>query len=428
MLATLGFLSFLAVGAISCAGSIRNNNDKDDGGSSSNVDEPHLEINSTSMALSIIARQQGIMINDTLPAAALQAGIVQKAFAAYIAYHGAHDKIQEYINISTASAAKYMSSTMADIQRWPLDRFSNGNAMLNGHGDGQANELALKALRDSLRVNPRNYLGGLWYWESYPGWCYLDAMYSLGPFAALDSSLGGSSASSTTTTTAAAAATTTFNIPLEDMRLQFRLLWDHCYNDTTGLVVHGYDADRRASWASRPSGASAVAWGRGLGWFMMALVDTMELLPPAPAPAPGGGGGADSPALGTSPGASLIGMYQRLAKSVVEYADKESGGWYQVVDMAHREGNYIESSATAMIAYALLKGARLGYLPPFDASPAREAARAAYALLVRDFVTSEPDGTLGWSGTVAVCSLNSSATYDVSLLSNSCVPEPLSFE
>lgn len=245
-------------------------------------------------------------------------------------------------------------------------------------------------------------------------------MYSLGPFAALDSRLGGSSTAevmgSNTTTTAAATAQVTAaatkadrraGAALEDMHLQFRLLWDHCYNSTTGLLVHGYDASRKASWASRTSGASAVAWGRSLGWFMMALVDTMELMPAPAGPSPG------------NPGASLLGMYQRLATSVVGYADRASGGWYQVVDMARREGNYVESSATAMFSYALLKGARLGYLPPFDASVARKAGRAAYALLAREFVTSEPDGTLGWAGTVAICSLNSTATYDVGLLSNS---------
>jgi unsaturated rhamnogalacturonyl hydrolase len=36
--------------------------------------------------------------------------------------------------------------------------------------------------------------------------------------------------------------------------------------------------------------------------------------------------------------------------------------WYQVVDQAGRPGNYLESSASAMFAYAFAKGANKGYL------------------------------------------------------------------
>lgn len=399
MIALLCLVSFFAVGAISGVASLRHDTDRID------QNKPHNGFNSTDMVFSIIARQQGIMTNNTAPGSALQAGIVQKAFTAYNSYYGRHAQIQEYIDHSTMAAARYMASTIDDVKDWPLDRFSNANAMLGG-GD-PAYAVALDALRDSLRLNQRNGENGLWYWESYPEWSYLDGMYSLGPFAALDSRLGAQErvnatvTSTTTTTTTRIGTRDTAAAAVDDMHLQFRLLWDHCYNGTTGLLVHGYDASRKASWASRTNGASAVVWGRSLGWFMMALVDTLELLYGAATPA----------APGSEP---LLGMYQRLAVSVMGYADRNSGGWYQVVDVAGREGNYVESSATAMFSYALLKGARLRYLEVSDITAAREAGRAAHLLLAREFVTTEPDGTLGFNGTVAVCSLNSSATYDVS--------------
>ena len=40
-----------------------------------------------------------------------------------------------------------------------------------------------------------------------------------------------------------------------------------------------------------------------------------------------------------------------------------SGMFYQVVDKKDDERNYLETSGTALIAYGLLKGVRLGYLP-----------------------------------------------------------------
>lgn len=402
MIALLCLVSFFAVGAISGVASLRHDTDRID------RSEPHngFGFNSTDMVLSIIARQQGIMTNNTAPGSALQAGIVQKAFAAYNSYYGRHAQIQEYIDHSTMTAARYMASTIDDVKDWPLDRFSNANAMLGGGGGDPSYAVALDALRDSLRLNQRNGEKGLWYWESYPEWSYLDGMYSLGPFAALDSRLGAQEGrANATVTTTRPDARDTAAAAVDDMHLQFRLLWDHCYNATTGLLVHGYDASRKASWASRTNGASAVVWGRSLGWFMMALVDTLELLYGAATP-------------GVTGSEPLLDMYQRLAVSVMGYADKNSGGWYQVVDMAGRKGNYVESSATAMFSYALLKGARLRYLDPSDITAAREAGRAAHLLLARDFVTTEPDGTLGFNGTVAVCSLNSSATYDVSFSSN----------
>lgn len=420
MLAVLCLASLLGVGAISGVSSLRHRTDH--AKEASQETNPFSGNYSTSMALSIIARRQGIMTDNTQPGAALQAGIVQKAFNAHNAYHGAHahPEIQEYIENSTASAAKYMASTIDDVKNWPLDRLSNGNAMLLLSNNANANDndaaattyaLALTALRDSVRLNRRNNELGLWYWESYPDWSYLDGMYSLGPFAALDAQLGtlessGVSDSDDPTNN----ATKALEDGLEDVQLQFRLLWDHCYNATTGLLVHGYDASHRASWASRLNGASAVVWGRSLGWFMMALVDTLELLSADVS--------VDDAPLPGALHADLLDMYQQLAPAVVKYADKNSRGWFQVIDMAGREGNYVESSATAMFAYALLKGARLRYLGPNDLAAATDAGRAAHTLLVRDFVMAEQDGTLGWGGTVAVCSLNSTATYDVSFPCN----------
>ena len=45
------------------------------------------------------------------------------------------------------------------------------------------------------------------------------------------------------------------------------------------------------------------------------------------------------------------------------YADPETGMYYQVVDQGDREGNYLETSGSCMLAYAMLKGARLQVLP-----------------------------------------------------------------
>jgi rhamnogalacturonyl hydrolase YesR len=75
----------------------------------------------------------------------------------------------------------------------------------------------------------------------------------------------------------------------------------------------------------------------------------------------------------------------------------------------------VESSASAMFVYSLLKGVRLGYLGADSWGNAEyvKVARRAYEYMVDTWVVQNGNGTLGWNGTVSVCSLNSSASFEV---------------
>ena len=48
--------------------------------------------------------------------------------------------------------------------------------------------------------------------------------------------------------------------------------------------------------------------------------------------------------------------------AMLKYQDA-SGMWYQVVNFGGMEKNYLETSGSSIMAYALLKGVRLGFLP-----------------------------------------------------------------
>tara|TARA_R110002003_G_scaffold1035_6_gene22095 strand:+ start:244 stop:579 length:336 start_codon:yes stop_codon:yes gene_type:complete len=54
--------------------------------------------------------------------------------------------------------------------------------------------------------------------------------------------------------------------------------------------------------------------------------------------------------------------FQDLMQSVVEAVDAETGGWWRIMDQPGKEGNYIESSASAMLVYSLMKGVWVGVL------------------------------------------------------------------
>lgn len=83
---------------------------------------------------------------------------------------------------------------------------------------------------------------------------------------------------------------------------------------------------------------------------------------------------------------------------------------------AGKAKNYIESSATAMFTYALLKSVRLGYL---DGATYLPPAKKAYALMISKFaVATAGNGMLNWEGTVEVGSLVGTGDYDVSSFSS----------
>ena len=51
-----------------------------------------------------------------------------------------------------------------------------------------------------------------------------------------------------------------------------------------------------------------------------------------------------------------------LIDSMLKYQD-ESGMWYQIVNFGGMDRNYLETSGSSIMAYAILKGVRFGYLP-----------------------------------------------------------------
>lgn len=354
------------------------------------------------MATSIMSRSQGIMTGTGGSSELLQAGITQKAFTALAAQYADADadiaaRVRAYVLSSAASVAPYVANASYDALSYPMDRLSNGNALLTLSAGANATETAaLRAaaedLRQSIDLNRRNNESGLWYY-TYPEWSYLDGMYSLAPYYSLYTLEAAGNDSSSLNTTA-----------LDDMLLQLDLLWAHTRNATSGLLVHGYDESRTAVWADPATGASPHVWGRSLGWLSMALVDTLELLV------------SYKKAVGCaalSPYTSRVReLFTALAPALAAAVDPATGAWWQVMDRPGDAGNYVESSGSAMFAYALLKGARLGYLAGVVDDAAAIGVRAQ-AYLTDTFVVDNGNGTLGYNGTVAVCSLNSNATYEV---------------
>ncbi|KAE8375702.1 Six-hairpin glycosidase-like protein [Aspergillus bertholletiae] len=346
------------------------------------------------MADSVIGRGQAVLPPGTTPEAStlLKIGVFQNAVLQLKEYYGAPSSVcaqtdwDAYLEESTQGVAPWLLNATSDIE-YPLDRFSVGNSLLYQYEKtgNETYKAALDALQQSIHLQPRNKYGGYWFF-TYPNWSYLDGMYSLIPFY------------STYTANFAAANSSAVG---KDLVSQLDLLWSHCRQNNTGLLVHGYDATKTAVWANPITGGSPFVWIRALGWYMMAVVDILEI-------------SLQQGILSQEQWDHIHQRFVTLSNAVMAAADPETGCWWQVMTDPNREGNYIESSGSAMFTYALYKGARLGYLHGISEKALLPTALASqcYGHLLQDFVVDNNNGTLGYNGTVSVCSLNSSATYE----------------
>jgi unsaturated rhamnogalacturonyl hydrolase len=232
---------------------------------------------------------------------------------------------------------------------------------------------AAATLRDQLRSHPRTKEGAFWHKEIYPWQMWLDGLYMAQPFYAEWSKTFHDDAAFT------------------DIARQFILMERHSRDAKTGLLYHGYDESRKQQWADKTTGRSPHVWARAMGWYGMALVDVLENFP------------ENNPHRDT-----LERILNRFATAVVKYQDKKTGLWYDIVDMAGKDKNYVEASASCMLVYALAKGVRLGSL---SASKYLPAAKKGYAGIIKNFITTD-NGQVNLHGTVSVSGLGGNPYRD----------------
>lgn len=184
---------------------------------------------------------------------------------------------------------------------------------------------AARHLADQLAQHPRTKTGNYWHKQRYPQQVWLDGLYMGLPF---QIEYG---------------QRTDQPQLVRDALTQIDTALDLTAT-TGGLYVHGYDAAHSQSWADPATGRSAAVWARALGWLAMALVDVAQLCPDT-APLP----------------------RTRALLDAIAQEQSRSGLWPQVLAQPDLAGNYEESSASAMFAYAFLRAERLG-LGPYGAN------------------------------------------------------------
>jgi rhamnogalacturonyl hydrolase YesR len=142
---------------------------------------------------------------------------------------------------------------------------------------------------------------------------------------------------------------------------QITLAAELCQKEN-GLLVHGWDESKEASWADKTTGLAQEVWSEGLGWYAVLMADVFDYLPKG------------------HPGYSkLFAIHQKLCKGLKDVQDPKSGMWCQVVDKPNEPGNWNETSGTGMYMYLLKKSIDKGYLPAAEYSP---VVKSAYAGII----------------------------------------------
>ena len=225
---------------------------------------------------------------------------------------------------------------------------------------------AIDLAYSQIKTHPRTKEGNFWHKKIYPNQVWLDGLYMMQPFYARYQ--------------------TKFNkMDYADIVKQFMNVRKYMYDPNTGLYYHGYDSSKTMFWADKKTGLSKNFWLRSIGWFAVSIVDTCDCM--------------DQQMYDEYN--SIKSLLKELVDGLLKYQDKETKMFYQVPNFPGREGNYLETSGSVMIAYAILKGVRLNILP----ERYRQIGVDIFNGTCKKYISEKPDGDLNVGGICLVAGL-----------------------
>ena len=237
------------------------------------------------------------------------------------------------------------------------------------YGARKGEKIALKTFMKQLLNQPRTREGVFWHKAIYANQVWLDGIFMGLPFYC-DYAVKNCSPRKARRI-------------LDDAVNQMMQTDRRTYDEKTGLWKHAWDETHRQFWANPLTGQSRHTWARALGWYVMAMTECLDVMPD------------DYPRK-----AEVVALLQKVMKAVVQYQDKKSGVWYDVLDVESPK-NYLESTASCMFAYVLLKGSRMGWLD----TDFNEAGKRAYEGILKRFIRVNEDRTISLTDCCSVSGL-----------------------
>ena len=252
-----------------------------------------------------------------------------------------------------------------------LDNVRTAKFILRMHNlfPTKGTEKALKTLFKQLQNQPRTKEGVYWHKAIYANQVWLDGIFMGLPFYC----------NYAVQTMKPKKAEKYLNDAVDQMvKTDYRT-----YDEKTQLWKHAWDETHQQFWANKEDGKSQHCWARALGWYVMAMTECLDAMPENYARRQ-----------------EVIDLLNKAMKSVVKYQDKKTGVWYDVLDVKS-DKNYLESTASSMFAYVLLKGYRKGYL----SEEYLKAGVKAYNGILKQFIKVNADKTISLTRCCAVSGL-----------------------
>ena len=213
---------------------------------------------------------------------------------------------------------------------------------------------------------PRTKEGNFWHKKIYPHQIWLDGLYMMQPFSTRYQTIKGSK-------------------DYSDIVNQFKNVRTLMFDEIKKLYYHGYDSSKQMFWADKETGLSKNFWLRSIGWFTVGLIDVYDYIDE-----------------NYKEERNIIAkLFKETIDGILMYQDEESKMFYQLPDKKEVEGNYLETSGSSMIAYALLKGARLNVLDKSYQAKGKEIFEG----ICRKYLSVNQDGDLNLGGICLVAGL-----------------------
>lgn len=256
-----------------------------------------------------------------------------------------------------------------EMEKFNIDSINSGKIlffMYEKTGEQKYRD-AIEFVMNRLRLHPRCSTGNFFHKEIYPNQIWLDGLYMAQPFYM--------------------EYETKFENKekYNDIIEQFQNVQKYLYCEEKGLCFHACDITKEAFWADDITGCSKNFWLRSMGWYLMALVDVMDKM---------------SFQI-YEQYRELQDIYKKMLKGILQYQDPETGLFYQVIDRSDVEGNYLETSGSAMIGYSILKACKMGILLKEKYQPIGE--KIVESLL--NVQLKEVNGALALTGICSVAGL-----------------------
>ena len=281
-----------------------------------------------------------------------------------------------------------------DILDYNLDNIRTGHFVTRMYQKWPEakNLLAMKTMMKQLENQPRTIADKVfWHKAIYAYQVWLDGIFMGLPYRCLTAPITEGTSSKKSNQKAQSSKFKVQSI-YDDAVNQLKITYDRTLDPKTGLNRHAYDETRNAFWADKETGLSQHCWGRAQGWYTMALIEVLDALPEDYARR-----------------SEVIDLLIKDFDAILKWQDQKTGVWYQVMDSPQREGNYLESTCSAMFTYALLKAYRKGYV----GAKYRDAGIKAYKGIINNFIRVNADKTISLTNCCSVAGLGPAATPEV---------------